>query len=201
MPPIPDSMLSRILHRLSFGRGRDPDAPERRIYGALVTQARRPRFYLEGGVPDTLDGRYELVVLHVVLVLRRLKRAGPEAEALARRIQEVMVEDFDRCLREMSIGDSGVAKRVKAMLKGFAGRLGVYSAGLESADDGGLDVAFDNNLYGTVSQVPAAARAALIAYTRAQAAALAGRPLEALLAGNVEFTEDGMTGPKGDEHG
>jgi cytochrome b pre-mRNA-processing protein 3 len=183
-------MLSPL--RALFGRlFRDPaDAPARALYAVAVAQARDPGFYLRRSVPDTIDGRYELVVLHVFLLLRRLKQQGPDAHQLGRRLMEVMVDDFDAAMRQMGIGDTGIARRVKEMARGFAGRLKAYDDALDAAlngDDEPLDATLDNNLYGTAPDVPPAARAAVLAYVRRETAALAVRPLEELLAGRAAF--------------
>src|SRR3954454_20479676 len=85
-----------------------------RLYAALVAAARRPGFFTEGGVPDTLDGRFELIALHAVLVLRRLNRER-EAQDLAQELFDTMFADLDRALREMGVGDLGVGSRVKRM--------------------------------------------------------------------------------------
>ena len=99
------------------------------LYGAVVAQARQVVFYRDLGVPDTVDGRFELIVLHMVLLLRRLNREGDDGAALRQALFDVLLDDMDRSLREMGVGDLGVGRRVKAMGKAFYGR---------DADDGGL---------------------------------------------------------------
>ena len=85
-----------------------------KIYGAIVTQARRPAFYADLGVPDTPSGRYEMVVVHLVLVLERLRSApGADAE-LPRLLVEAFIADMDNSLREMGTGDLTVPKKVRA---------------------------------------------------------------------------------------
>lgn len=176
-----------LLDRL-FGRKRD-DRAGLTLYNAVVAQARLPVFYRDLGVPDTLDGRFDLVALHAFLIMRRLKGAGPEAESLSRRLYEMMVDDFDRSLREMGIGDTGVGKRVKAMVRAVQGRLHAYDRALDHADPAHLDAALDNNLYGTVREAEPAWRAAVAAYLRRQAEALALQPLAEVMAGHVRFAE------------
>src|SRR3546814_10206076 len=97
----------------------------------IVWQERRPGLYRDLGVPDNLDGRFEAIVLHLVLVLRRLKRDFPEGLELAGELQEAFFEDMDRSLREMGAGDLGVGKRVKRMAEGFMGRLAGYEGALD----------------------------------------------------------------------
>lgn len=170
----------------------DPaDAPARALYAAAVAQARNPAFYRRLAAPDTLDGRYELVTLHVYLLLRALKGQGKAAHDVGRRLMEIMVDDFDRSLREMGIGDTGIPRRVKQMARGFAGRQAAFDAALDVPLDAGgdeaLDVAVDNNIYGTVPDAPAAARAAIAAYIRREAAPPNKSKLGELLAGRAVF--------------
>ena len=84
------------------------------LYGAAVAQARQPLFFAELGVPDTLDGRFELVALHTFLVLRRLKARG-EAGNSGQSLVDLFVEDMDASVRELGASDLGVGRRVKAM--------------------------------------------------------------------------------------
>src|SRR3546814_17697361 len=113
-----------IWKRFFGAKPRNPDAL--RLYEAIVAQARRPGLYRDLGVPDNLDGRFEAIVLHLVLVLRRLKRDFPEGLELAGELQEAFFEDMDRSLRVMGAGDLGVGTRVKRMAEGFLGRLAGY---------------------------------------------------------------------------
>jgi cytochrome b pre-mRNA-processing protein 3 len=161
---------------------------ERRVaalaaYARIVERARDPAFYADWGVPDTLDGRFELLALHAFLVLNRLKRE-PAASAFAQELFDTMFADLDNALREMGAGDLGVGARVKAMARGFYGRVVAYERGL--AEDGALQAALRRNLFGTArpGEEPLAAAAL---YARRQIAALAAQPLAELLAGAVAF--------------
>lgn len=170
--------------------GRDPalDAA-RRLYVALSAQARRPAFFARWGVPDTLDGRFDCVALHAFLVLDRLKREdSAQAAALAQHLVDTFVEDMDRTVRELGVGDMGVARRVKAMAQALYGRAAVYSAAL-SGDAAALDDALRRNLYGTVESPDSAGVAAMASYVRQAAATLAAGEGAALLAGKPEFPE------------
>ncbi len=164
----------------------DREAP-RAAYAALVEQARAPTFYQELGVPDTVDGRFDMIVLHLFLLLARLKGEGAEAEAFGRAVTEVMVADMDENLRELGVGDLSVPKRIGEMVGGLNGRIAAYGRGLAAAEPRPLEVALENNLYGTVMEVDPAARAAMASYMRREAAALAAQPLNALLSGRVVF--------------
>ena len=177
-----------LLKRLF--QGSRPDDPVARCYVRVVAQARRPEFYRDCGVPDTLDGRFDMLALHAFLVVHRLKRQGEAARRFSRHLFESMITDMDRSVREMGVSDMGVPPRVKAMAKGFNGRIHAYDHGVESAaDDGALLAALDNNLFGTVLNADPAHLARMAGYLRRGVAMLADQPLDRLLAGDVTFPE------------
>src|SRR5437588_12345766 len=133
---------------------RDPVAEAATLaYRRVVDQARQHAFFAEGGVPDTLDGRFELICLHAFLFLHRLKREHPEAAALSQRFFDTMFADFDRSLREMGTGDLSVGREVKRMAEAFYGRIGAYESGL-AGDDSVLQPALARNLFGTAPPSP-----------------------------------------------
>ncbi len=160
------------------------------LYNAIVAQARVPVFYERLGVPDTVDGRFDMVVIHAALVLRRLSavpgqdsdRHSPAAR-LAQAVFDIMFEDMDRNLREMGVGDLSVGKHVKKMAKAYYGRAGAYEAGLR---DGTLDEALRQNIYRDGAPDPMAV-AGLAAYIRREAEALVAWPDADLLAGKLAF--------------
>ena len=156
-------------------------------YRQVVAQARRPEFFLDGGVPDTVDGRFELICLHAFLYLHRLRRERPAATALAQRFFDLMFADFDRSLREMGTGDLSVGREVKHMAQAFYGRVAAYETGL-AADDGMLQAALARNLFGTAPTTPERL-AAMAAYVRRAAARLGREPAAALLEGRIAFGE------------
>jgi cytochrome b pre-mRNA-processing protein 3 len=158
-----------------------------RLYDALVAQAREPAFYREGQVPDSLDGRFELVTLHAFLVLRRLKGEGPQGTRLAQRLFDRMFIDMDESLREIGVGDLSVGKRVKAMAKAFYGRTAAYDAALADAAPAPLEQALARNLYGTVKSPEGLPLAAMGRYFRRAAAVIDGLPAADLLEGRVAF--------------
>jgi cytochrome b pre-mRNA-processing protein 3 len=155
------------------------------LYRAVVAAARRPAFYAELGVPDTLDGRYEMVSLHAYLVLRRLKRDHPATADLAQALFDLMFADFDQVLRESGVSDLGVGRKVKQMATGFYGRIAAYDAGIEGGD---LKDALRRNAYGTV-EADDSAIARLGAYLRRADQDLAGQATSALIAGQVSFPD------------
>lgn len=118
------------------------------LYRAAVTQTRRPEFYEAGGVTDTFEGRFDLLALHLALVLRRLKGAGAEERAVAQKLLDLFFADMDASLRELGVGDMGVGRRVRRMSEAFYGRLEAYDAGLADEGAGPLSRAVARNLYG-----------------------------------------------------
>jgi cytochrome b pre-mRNA-processing protein 3 len=168
-----------------FRRNRHRDAALR-LYHAIVAQARAPVFFAGFGVPDTFDGRFELIALHGYLVLNRLKAERPRTAALAQDLFDVMFADFDRGLREMGVGDLGVGRQVKTMAQAFYGRIGAYDEGLAADGPAPLAEALRRNLYGTVT---AADRdiAGIAAYLRRCVAEIAAQPVARLIAGEVSF--------------
>ncbi len=172
------------LKRLFSGPPPPPDAA-RELYRAAVQAARRPAVMLALGVPDTLDGRFELVVLHVALLLRRVQRA-PAPGALGQGLVDLFVADMDQSLREMGAGDLSVGKKVKRMASAFYGRLEAYSEGLDRGGD--LAAAARRNLYGTLEAAPGLPERAA-AYIRAVEAALAAQEDARLAAGEAQFPD------------
>jgi len=165
------------------------------LYQSVVAQARTPGFYADLGVPDTVDGRFDMVVLHVFLVLRRLKGQGEAAEALSRMLVERMVKDMDLSLREMGTGDTGVGRRVETMVSGLYGRINAYDAALASGEARPLRAALDRNLYGTVLEASPEHLDRMAGYMRREAASLERQSVENLMAGTVRFGAP----PGGDE--
>ncbi|MCR6632185.1 MAG: ubiquinol-cytochrome C chaperone family protein [Magnetospirillum sp.] len=155
------------------------------LYLAAVEQARQPAFYGQLGVPDTLEGRYDMIILHVWMVMRRLGRAGAGAESLAQATVERMFDDMDRNLREMGVTDLRVGKRVRHMAEAFYGRAGAYDKALGEGD-AALVAALTRNLYQAAEPAPAQVEA-VARYVRAQLAHLDNGDTESLCEGRVSF--------------
>ena len=158
-----------------FGRSKTQVAVDR-IYQIAVDQARKSDLYEKYGVPDTVDGRFEMVTLHIFLVLRRLKGAKSPGRDISQALFDYMFEDMDLSLREMGAGDMGVGKRVKAMVQAFYGRVASYEEGLAAKGDV-LAKAIERNVFGTVD-APGCAAARLAEYVRIQDQALSDIPRE-----------------------
>jgi cytochrome b pre-mRNA-processing protein 3 len=167
------------------------------LYGAIVAQARDPAFYGRFGVPDTVDGRFELIVLHLVLVLRRLGQDAVREEAGAavavngpgrglgheagQQLFDAFCRDLDDNLREMGVGDMAVPRRMRRFGEAFYGRQAAYDAALAQAGEEPLEKALARNIFGLAA---ADGRAAQLArYTRAAADRLSTQAEDTLVAG------------------
>jgi cytochrome b pre-mRNA-processing protein 3 len=111
------------------------------LYGSIVTQARSRGLYADCSVPDTAEGRFEMIALHLVLVLRRLADAGDPGQRLGRALTEAFVTDLDDSLREMTVGDLAVPRHVKRAIAALRERYAAYGAALEASSDGPLAAA------------------------------------------------------------
>ena len=172
---------------LGLGRLRGPGRHERaafQLYGAAVAAARDPWFYQALGVPDTLDGRFDMVSLHAFLLIHRLTGEPEPGPTLAQAVFDAMFSDMDINLREMGVGDLGVSRRVRAMWEAFHGRANAYQAAM--GDPANLEAALVRNVWRGATP-PAGAAAALGRIVLTHATHLAGQPLDALAAGDVKF--------------
>lgn len=160
-----------------LGEKRDEALP---LYTAAVARARAEHWYLAGAVPDTVDGRFDMIATILALVMLRLE-AEPAGGEPAARLAERFVDDMDGQLREFGIGDIVVGKHIGRMMGMLGGRLGAYRDGLAAGD---IDGAMIRNLYRGEAPSPEAldhVRGALLAFH----AALARTPIETLLAGEL----------------
>lgn len=156
------------------------------LYVKVVEQSRLPRFYIDHGVPDSVDGRFDMIIVHVMLLIRRLRGHGKDASDLSQEVLNLLFGDMDRNFREMGIGDMSIGKHVKKVAKAFYGRAEVIEEGL---DKGAEDLASGllETLYRSVENAEKNA-ADVAAYVIATDQHLAGQPLERILAGEVQFS-------------
>ncbi len=118
------------------------------LHVALSQAARRPGLYTDLGVPDTVEGRFESLCLHAILVLRRLNRLPPPAAEVAQDLVNSVFTQLDASLRELGVGDMGVSKRMKKLGAAFYGRAEGYDAALEAGDAAALEAALVRNVLG-----------------------------------------------------
>jgi cytochrome b pre-mRNA-processing protein 3 len=164
---------------------RRPNRSIATLYGAIVAQARDARFYEAYGVPDTVLGRFDLIILHLALVLRRLREGNA---ALAQGVFDEFCRDMDHNLREMGIGDQGVPVHMRRVGEAFYGRAQAYEAALGAPGEGALAEALARNVYAEAVE-PDVAALRLAAYVRQAAAALDSQLLDELARGVVRFPE------------
>lgn len=146
------------------------------LYAVLAGQSRAPEFHAVARVPDTPEGRFDLLAVHMFLVIERLRREAPETDRLVRLLQEVFFERLDFALREMGVGDLSVGRKIRALAEAFYGRYSAYETGVR--DDGGaLDAALARNVFGSDDLDQAKL---LAAYVRAARTELDASPIDAL---------------------
>jgi cytochrome b pre-mRNA-processing protein 3 len=144
------------------------------LYGMIVAQARVPVFYRIYGVPDTVNGRFEMVLLHAVLVLRRLEDEGRgPGRDLGQAIFDRFCRDMDESMREMGVGDLAVPRKMRRVGEAFYGRQAAYRAALAAPDDAALAAALERNVFAGAPEGDGPRR--LASYVRAAMSRLAGQ--------------------------
>ncbi len=166
-----------LLKRL-FGAPDRGTAPQ--LYAAIVATGRAPHWYVDGAVPDTIDGRFDMIAAILSLVLLRLED-DPAAIAPSTALAECFIEDMDGQLRQIGIGDIVVGKHMGRMMGMIGGRLGAYRAGLAGE---GLREALVRNLY-RGDAPDEAALTHVEAELRRLRDRLAGMTIDAILAGKL----------------
>lgn len=165
------------------------EASAEHLYASIVEQARQHAFYSEYSVTDTVDGRFDMIAIHLFLVLDRLD-AETKSANVTQALVNLVVADMDNSLREMGVGDMSVGKKVQTMARALYGRLEAYSQGFAEEDNKKLVKALERNVYRSESPVGADA-VRLAAYMRRQAAVLAEQSVDEFLSGQVHFADEG----------
>ncbi len=120
------------------------------LYEVAILNTRDSIFYEEYGVPDTFDGRFDLLLLHVFIQLNRIMGAE-DYDDVSQKLFDITFRDMDQTLREMGIGDMGITKHLKRMMKAFNGRMHAYQDGIEGKQD--MKQVLKRNLYGTLENI------------------------------------------------
>lgn len=159
------------------------------VYGSVVAQAREPAFYLDVPVPDTVDGRFEMIILHVFLLIDRLRGQGDKAAELCQQLFDTLFDDMDRSLREMGVGDLSVGKKINTMAEAFYGRAGAYQDALDNEDREELVGALTRNIFPEVSaeDVSRVGIEKLADYLTANRLELARQAVDDLIVGKITF--------------
>jgi cytochrome b pre-mRNA-processing protein 3 len=155
------------------------------LYGRVVAGSRQQGFYAQLAVPDTIEGRYEMLVVHCYLVLRRLHALGRPAVSVSQDLFEFMLDDLDRSAREIGVGDMGIAKQMKRLGKGFYGRAAAYDTALNASDSALLAAALARNVLDSEAVMEAAR--GLATYVEAADVQLRSLDLNAVLAAETLF--------------
>jgi cytochrome b pre-mRNA-processing protein 3 len=156
------------------------------LYGAIVAQARAPAFYLSYGVADTLNGRLDLLMLHLALVFDRLSRGDEAARAAGQAAFDRFCQDMDDHLREQGVSDLKVPKDMQRLGSAFFGRHRAYISALKAGDRAALREALCRNVYGGAE---AAQLDALSAYVEAAAAALDRQDAAVIARGRIDWPD------------
>ena len=175
-------MLDRLF------RTRPAKASGARLYAAAVAQARSPAFYADMGVPDRIYARFELYVLHVVLLQQRLTGHGAEASETAQALFDAFVLALDDALRELGVGDLSVSKKMRKLGEALFGRAAAYRDLFKAGPDReGISALIARTVYGEEAALEQATP--LADYVVRAHAALALQPLAAVLEAEVAWPE------------
>ncbi len=155
------------------------------LYGLAVEQSRKPELYIALGAPDTVEGRFEIYSLHVVLLLDRLRGHSELATDVSQVIFDTYAKGLDNALREMGVGDLSVGRKMRKLGEAFYGRCKSYEKAFAALpEEAPLRALLERTVYAEADTAPVVL---LISYLLGQRAALAGQPIERLLAGTVEW--------------
>jgi cytochrome b pre-mRNA-processing protein 3 len=163
----------------------------RALFERAAAQARTPALYRDGGVPDTVEGRFECYALHVDLVLHRLKGQGPEAAEIGQALFDKFLDNLDEGLRDMGVGDLSVGKKMRKLGEAIYGRMKGYDAALDAVltqSDASslapLAALIARVLFNTEDRPEGGP---LAAYAAACARALAAQPLSAVFSAELAW--------------
>jgi cytochrome b pre-mRNA-processing protein 3 len=199
-PTIPNALLTRTARppnsranpypmKLQLFTSRPAEPTIDALYGAIVAQARSPEFYLAYGVPDTVEGRFDMIVLHLVLLFRRLAREPDTARALTQGVFDRFCLDMDHNLREMGVSDLAVPKQMRGLGEAFYGRAEAYERAL-SADGGDqpLESVLARNVFAE-ARVSSPNASRLAAYVLAAVRQLDTAEGAVIVSGNLGFPD------------
>ena len=162
-------------------RMRPSETAGRALYAAAVDQARTPALYETLKAPDTVEGRFELYSLHVLMLIERLRGQGTQAAETSQALFDTYASSLDDALREMGVGDLTVGKKMRRLAEAFYGRAKSYDA---ASDRAALEAFLQRTVYAGDVAAPVAGLADYVEATRAE---LAAQPLGPILAGEVRW--------------
>jgi len=169
-------------------RRRPSESTIEALYGAIVAQARSPSFYLQYGVPDTVEGRFDMIALHVFLVIRRTARSAGEIAALGQALFDRFCRDLDHNLREMGVSDLAVPRKMRGFAEAYFGRAEIYAQALASGDRAAAAAALGRNVF-SVSGPPGPGPCRLGNYMFEAVRRLDDAPDSAVAQGRLDFAD------------
>lgn len=179
-----------ILQWLKNRRARKETAEG--LYQAALMQSREASFYADYGVADTMDGRFDLLCLHVFLIVDRLEQFGPQGAKLAQAVFDRMFVNVSQTLREIGVGDLGVPKHMGRMMKAFNGRVHAYHDAIVSGQPAVLQLAVSRNVFRTTGEAIPAGVDVIVDYIMETHSLFAHEDLEDFKALRVRFPAVGM---------
>ena len=168
-----------------FHRGADARA----AYTAIMRQARQPCLFGERGAPDSFNGRFDILVLHVHFVLRRLRAEGTARTPFGQALFDMFFKDMDQTMRELGVGDLSVGKKIRKMAQAFYGRAAAYDNALATANPYALRDVLARNLFPENQKPPPEKLDFLKNYVLKLEGYLAARTVADIEAGKI-FLED-----------
>ncbi len=163
-------------------------AEARGVYARTLEHVRQPVFYTEYGVPDTFDGRFDLLLVHLFIVMEAVGFESERAEAFNQALFDVTFADMDQTLREMGIGDMGIPKHMRKMMKAFNGRMNVYHSAIGANNDAFVD-ALKRNLYAGAEGMSDEVVARFAQYCMRAVASMKALEFEVLQGGAFQFKD------------
>jgi cytochrome b pre-mRNA-processing protein 3 len=175
-----DTMFGLFRNRSGPGRAQN-------LHETIMAGVRTPELYTTAGVPDTLEGRFEMVALHGTLLVRRLNEAGAAGRDVAQVLTDAVFENFEIALRETGVGDIVVPKRMKKLAQNYLGRFQSYRSALDEGDADRLAEALARNVFSEASAVAAPGAGLLVRYALDAGEKLAASSDADVLAAQIEW--------------
>ena len=161
------------------------------LYGAIVAQGRKPAFYADYGVADTPEGRFDMILLHLILFVRRLRRESAPIRGLGQGVFDLFCRDMDHNFREMGIGDLAVPKHMGRVAEAFYGRAAAYDRAIDTAGEEQLAVVLARNIF-PGSAAPSACTRRLVHYVRGAIDELGRQDAESFAQARVSFPDPAL---------
>lgn len=170
-----------------FGSERREKARADALYDLVVKASRNPRLYGSSGAPDTANGRFELIILHIFMLFRRMQEDTAEVKSLKQKTFDCFLENMDVNLREIGVGPDGVPKRIQKMLENFYGRAAAYQLAIDDQDRAKMAEVIARNFYADGKDNDQGAQN-LAKYVFESVVILDQTPIEDLLAANFNYS-------------